>query len=249
MEEIIKEVVAPFVKSTAGQINSSTKIDSKAVNSSIQLHRMYAKLAEQGIQVENYRQIQTFGELIQAISQNRSNGEQTPVISSKNNYANQDFSQAGSALSVGIDIEPITSFPVVNDFREDEFYKMNFAPSEIAYCILQKNPYASFAGLFASKEAIVKANNAYLNTTFNAIVIDHSSEGRPIHPDFQLSIAHSDDLVVAVAIQMAAISSNQLSVLSMDANANRSGLSLTALVAIILALISIAFHLFYFYRA
>jgi phosphopantetheinyl transferase (holo-ACP synthase) len=91
--------------------------------------------------------------------------------------------------------------PPAADYREDAFYTMNFAPAEIAYCILQSNPVASFTGLFAAKEAIVKADNLFLNQAFHTIFIDHLPNGKPIHPNFSLSISHTAGFAVAVAVR------------------------------------------------
>jgi phosphopantetheinyl transferase (holo-ACP synthase) len=90
--------------------------------------------------------------------------------------------------------------PPATDFREDAFYSMNFAPAEIAYCILQSNPLTSFTGLFAAKEAIVKADNHFLNLPFSYIVIDHLPNGKPVHPNFSLSISHTAGFAVTVAV-------------------------------------------------
>jgi 4'-phosphopantetheinyl transferase EntD len=76
---------------------------------------------------------------------------------------------------------------------------MNFTPQEIAYCILQAEPYSSFAGLFAAKEALVKADASLRERAFHQIGIGHSPEGRPVYPGYTLSIAHANGTAVAVA--------------------------------------------------
>ena len=94
---------------------------------------------------------------------------------------NTDQTGAG----IGIDAEEISLMPATNDFRDHEFYTMNFAAAEIAYCILQPDSRASFAGLFAAKEAIVKADNSYKNKPFHTIFIDHLPGGKPFHSAIQ----------------------------------------------------------------
>ena len=76
---------------------------------------------------------------------------------------------------------------------------MNFAAAEIAWCILQPDPYSSFAGLFAVKEALVKADGQFRGRAFNSMEIDHSPEGKPLFPGFVISISHAGGLAVAVA--------------------------------------------------
>ncbi|MHA4808324.1 holo-ACP synthase [Flavitalea flava] len=193
MEEKIKEIISVFIKIPPQQIDGDTVIDRSALQSSILLHRMYARLAESGVTVENYTLIRNFGDLIRG---NPGNGQMqnSTVINSQPAYP-----LTGSGI--GIDIEQLSAMPETNDFRKEEFYKMNFTSAEIAYCILQPDPYASLTGLFASKEAIVKANGQYRNRAFNSIEIDHLPDGRPVHPGFRLSISHAGGLAVAVAIR------------------------------------------------
>ena len=65
MEERIKEIVSLYTKIPAEQIGSSTIIDRSSVNSSIILHRMYAKLAEEGFAVRDYWDIKNFRDLME----------------------------------------------------------------------------------------------------------------------------------------------------------------------------------------
>jgi phosphopantetheine--protein transferase-like protein len=138
---------------------------------------------------------------------------------------------------MGIDIEDISAMPRTNDFREAEFYKMNFASSEIAYCILQTDPYASFAGLFAVKEAIVKANNRYAKMNFNSIIVNHSMEGKPIHDSFQISISHAKDVAVAVAVEAKTETSGQTADLSKTVTENKKENSSLIFFFLIISLI------------
>jgi len=200
MEEKIRDIVALFIKIPADQVGPATPIDRSAVQSSILLHRMYARLAEEGLVVENYAGIKVFGDLLRSSagrtdSENSAaiNGAATPVVF-VNNYTG-----GAKPAGIGIDIEEIAALPQTTDFRKEEFYKMNFTPGEIAYCILQPDPYASFAGLFAAKEAMIKADGANRNKTFNTLEIDHSPEGKPLHPDYSLSISHAGGMALAVA--------------------------------------------------
>ncbi|HXB07519.1 MAG TPA: 4'-phosphopantetheinyl transferase superfamily protein [Puia sp.] len=192
-EEKIKEIVAPFIKVSAQQIDLATRIDRSAVQSSILLHRMYARLAEEGLVVGNYTAIRVFGDLVKdAVPAGQGPPEQRPVMPA---------SFHGSAASgIGIDIEEIAALPRATDFRKDPFYTMNFTPAEVSYCILQPDAYASFAGVFAAKEAIVKADNQYRPRNFNTLEIERSAEGIPQFTGFVLSISHAGGMAVAVAM-------------------------------------------------
>ncbi|HTI91487.1 MAG TPA: 4'-phosphopantetheinyl transferase superfamily protein [Puia sp.] len=191
MEQKLKEIVASFIKIPADQVGSATPIDRSAVQSSILLHRMYARLAEEGLVVENYAAVKVFGDLF------RSPAAHVYIEAASDNGG---YSGGTKAAGIGVDIEEIAALPRATDFRKEEFYKMNFTPGEMAYCILQPDPVASFAGLFAAKEAMIKADGANRSKAFNTLEIDHSPEGKPLHPDYALSISHAGGMALAVAV-------------------------------------------------
>jgi phosphopantetheine--protein transferase-like protein len=202
MEDKVKGLIATFLRVPAEQISYNTIIDRSAVSNSITLHRMYAKLAEEGFNVPDYWNIKTFSTLLERIN---GNGHINHVAEYQQVQVNSNVALVNEYTegpTVGIDIEDVDAMPKTNDFREHEFYIMNFSPSEIAYCILQPAPYASFAGLFAAKEAIVKANNSNRSRPFNTIAINHNLEGKPTHPGFHISVSHTNNLAIAVALQI-----------------------------------------------
>jgi phosphopantetheine--protein transferase-like protein len=160
---------------------------------------MYAKLAAEGFGVTDYWEVKNFGNLLQRMNGNPNDANEIDV--SLQGSAMVQATDNHQSSGIGIDIEETDSMPRASDFREEAFYKMNFSSSEIAYCILQADPYASFAGLFAAKEAIVKADNAYKSRAFNSIVIEHTAVGKPIFHDFDLSISHTRTTAVAVGIR------------------------------------------------
>jgi phosphopantetheine--protein transferase-like protein len=197
MLEKIRPVIAVFLRTTEEHITPATIIDRTAVGSSIHVHRMYAKLAAEGIVAKDYQDIITVNDLLQRIN---GDDKQLTAAAGPVPYETAPSVVTNSPGSgIGIDIEEIAAMPLTNDFREDAFYTMNFTPAEIAWCILQYNPYASFAGLFAAKEAMVKADNSYKDRTFNNISIQHLPGGQPFHMAFQLSISHTDKLAIAIA--------------------------------------------------
>lgn len=196
MAEKLKELVSGFIKIPAEQIENSTPIDRSVVKNSILLHRMYARLKEENIIVNDYWEVKTFGDLVV-----RANGGLTDsgVAFKRSAQSSAVDSLREKTGGIGIDIEEIISFPDVDDYRADPFYNMNFADAEIAYCILQKDPKQSFAGLFAAKEAIVKVDNSMGQKPFSDIVIGHDGSGKPYFQDFQISISHASQFAVAIA--------------------------------------------------
>jgi phosphopantetheine--protein transferase-like protein len=108
--------------------------------------------------------------------------------------------EVAGTTGIGIDIEEVAALPRVADLRKETFYTQNFTPGEIAYCILQADPYTSLTGLFAVKEAIIKADGQYRNRPFHTMEIGHTAEGRPVFPGMGLSISHAGGMAVAVAV-------------------------------------------------
>ena len=199
MEEKIKEIVSAFTKVPAGDIGPATPVDRRAVKSSILLHRMYARLAEEGVVVEDYPAIKTFSDLVGNYHRTGNGTAVNGSVVVQPAASSMDMSGTSSG-GIGIDVEDLSSLPRTHDFRKDEFYTMNFTASEIAYCILQPDPYASFGGLFCAKEAIVKADGRHRPRSFNTIGITHDPEGRPLYPGFHLSISHAGGVAAAAAV-------------------------------------------------
>ena len=189
-----KEIISTFIHKDVAEISPNTVIDRSAVRSSIHLHRLYAALAEVGLLVANPNAIRTFGDLQQAagIKPDPAAGPTGPVMPDVSN---------SDAPFIGIDIEDVSNFAESTDYREDEFYKQNFSASEIAWCVLQPQPLASFAGKFAAKEAIVKADNSFTGVSFHRIEILNAPTGKPQFNGFEISISHTPSTAAAVAIK------------------------------------------------
>ncbi|MFM9840742.1 MAG: holo-ACP synthase [Cyclobacteriaceae bacterium] len=195
MESLIKPIIAEFLKVDQSTIVGSTIIDRSAVKGSILVHRMYGAMANAGVVVTDYTAIKTYGQLLQRL--NPTNNENSPFV---NDIETTVALNSEGVSSIGIDIEHIKNMPACNDYRQDEFYKKNFSPLEISYCVLQPNPIISFIGLFAAKEAIAKADNTYKKIPFDQIEIDHDQLGKPFFKEFDISISHVEDFAVAVAV-------------------------------------------------
>lgn len=205
----IKKIIAFFLGIEAGQITKETLIDNSVVQGSVKIHMMYGDLAENGYKVADYSNIKTFGELLSILK-----------LSDDTNDESRDASQINSQKKVstsiekdnsngqylknftsgfGVDILQISKLPHVDDFRESSFYTENFSLSEFSYCLLKADPYKSFAGKFAAKEAIVKANNDFKNRSFKEIEILNDKHGKPYFSNFSISISHEDDYAIAIA--------------------------------------------------
>jgi hypothetical protein len=100
---------------------------------------------------------------------------------------------------LGLEIENIAALPDAEDYALDEFYRANFTPSEIAYCIKQPAVKAAFQGLRAAKRAIVKSGAANDSPDGpRSVEIDFDGEGRPTYPGCLLSIGDTGAIAAAV---------------------------------------------------
>lgn len=236
MEENIKQIVANYIKIPVENVHEATEIGRSVLVNSILVHRMYAAIAKEGFEINDYQEIKTYGELLNKISGSQENGNYIPVINEKELHSQTNNQMQG----IGIDIEEISNLPRTDDFREEEFYKLNFTSREIAYCITHPDPYASFCGLFAAKEAIVKASNYYKNISFNKLLVDHLEDGKPVFAGFQISISHTDSIAIAVAVKEieSFVTANRDT--SFNEHSQGHGLILSlSVLAIILAIVAI----------
>ncbi len=205
MNEKAKEIVASFLKVAPGSVTMSTIIDNNALHSSVLIHRMYATLLKEGINIPNPQEIATFGDLLGALNGgdgaegDKRDPRPRPSVRDSSAWNNSIGSDAG--LLIGVDIEDIDNMPKADDYRENEFYSLNFSEREISYCILQPNIQMSFAGKFAAKEALVKADNSFKGVPFKDIEILNDGNGRPYFSNFAVSISHTDKHAVAMAVK------------------------------------------------
>jgi phosphopantetheine--protein transferase-like protein len=112
-------------------------------------------------------------------------------------------SALAAGIGVGIDIESLDNMPEAADVRAEPFYRDNFSPRELAYCLERADLRLSLCGLWAAKEAIVKAGAAAKPKRGGLahIEIQHDPSGAPTFPGCALSIAHEATLAVAVCVR------------------------------------------------
>ncbi|MGH6847868.1 MAG: 4'-phosphopantetheinyl transferase family protein, partial [Methylocella sp.] len=107
---------------------------------------------------------------------------------------------------LGLEIENIAALPDAEDYALHEFYRANFTPSEIAYCIKQPAVKAAFQGLLAAKRAIVKSGAASdASDGLGSVEIGFDSEGRPTYPGCMLSISDTGTIAAAICFWRGAL--------------------------------------------
>lgn len=100
-------------------------------------------------------------------------------------------------MKIGTDIVKISR--IEKSIKNERFLESVYTQDEIAYC---KAPQ-SFAGLFAAKEAYLKALATGINCRLNTIEIDHMPNGKPFIKNVEncdLSISHDGDYAIASVI-------------------------------------------------
>lgn len=107
---------------------------------------------------------------------------------------------AAAASSVGIDIQRIDELiPVSSDFKSNDEIAGIFSRREISYAETRADARETLAGLFSAKEAIRKADAAYVDVPLVKIEVLPDADGKPRFADFALSISHSGEYAVACA--------------------------------------------------
>lgn len=200
----LKEIVAGFLKTSPENINDGTLINERAIEGSIMVHRMYAIISrELGEKVVNYSKIKTFGDLLGHLDGHlfaTAQKQSKPI--SRQPIGPAAVIKTGVPLAIGIDLEDVDNLPVAVNYLEDPFYTDNFTSAEMDHCLRQPDPRSSFAGLFATKEAIIKADNTTGNGSLKNIEILHDKNGKPLFSNFMLSISHTARQAVAVAVKI-----------------------------------------------
>ena len=154
------------------------------------------------------RKILSIADLLRAVRSGRTEATGGPPFPSASSpppggsAESEALAQLAPTQSIGIDIQAVKDIPDVPDVREDGFYQATFSNREIGYCLLTRDPRASFAGRFAAKEAIIKADPARAALPLNKIEISVDENGAPLTEGCSVSISHSGEFAVAVALKV-----------------------------------------------
>ncbi len=110
--------------------------------------------------------------------------------------------QAGFG-AIGTDIQDVDElFPEeIADLKSAPDLAGIFTQKELAYAESRPDPYATLAGLFAAKEAILKCDGAA--RPLSSIEITHEATGKPVTEGYLISISHTKRTAFAVALAAA----------------------------------------------
>ncbi len=112
---------------------------------------------------------------------------------------------------IGVDVCLISR--IAHAIENDRFVERVFTPGEREYCDVKKNPAESYAGIYAAKEAVVKALGAGItDMNFHDVEIMHAGNGAPkvklsgeaeklaAGTKLHVSISHDGDNATAVCM-------------------------------------------------
>ena len=100
-------------------------------------------------------------------------------------------------FKIGTDIIRISR--IEKSLEKEHFKASVFTDNEILYA----KKAETFAGIFAAKEAYLKAMGTGINKRLNAIEISHDEKGKPYIngvPNSDVSISHDGDYAIASVI-------------------------------------------------
>jgi len=104
-------------------------------------------------------------------------------------------------MKVGIDIAEVEKFGLI-DRAEYSHWQNVFSPNEWDYIFKDSQAPQHMAGIFAAKEAVIKALGTVGKEYFRQIEIEHDPAGAPKVniPNSAISISHTKSMAIAIAI-------------------------------------------------
>ena len=114
-------------------------------------------------------------------------------------------------MACGVDLERVRDLPECRDYWEEPFYQQHFTRAEIGYCLAQPDPRMHLAARWCLKEAVRKCGGDYAHVEFRHLEVAHAESGAPVvrlwregvpeDAPLAVSLSHTDEWVVAVAIR------------------------------------------------
>jgi len=179
-------------------LNKSIAEDSQITLSSAQKSRVHGWLIKAGIPF-NESTLNGKFTIDQLLNGNslRSTKTQTSASEFVSSTSNLNIGNA----QIGIDIQRVDElFPIglCLDPKASEELSQIFTVKELSYAQSKVDPEVTLTGIFCAKEAIQKISNIAKN--LNEIEVLPDGSGRPTSNGYLLSISHSGNYAVAIAI-------------------------------------------------
>ena len=199
--EQIRAMIATMLMVSPAEIADGTSL--AALNTSLGSAKVRLGLKRLGLALPAGSKPATFAGLLATLS-----GEPASVASFV--PVTRAAATDSSGLQVGLDVEDIRSLPVATDYWEHDFYRSNFAKSEIAYAVLEAEPRTHFAGFWCAKEALRKCDPSFADVSPAQTAVAHEANGRPYltleteavseRLPHAVSISHTLEIATAVVV-------------------------------------------------
>ena len=207
---LLRKTVAEFFEVDEGQVGPSFSLQTR--QGSIARAALDAAIRGRvGLKSRAVYSARTFGELEAEIAPGSNGSPPPPTLAP---IASVPASSIGaSGASCGVDLELVANLPVAVDAWEHDFYRGNFTPSEIAYCLRQPEPLTHFAARWCAKEALKKCDRAFLAVDPKEIevVLDEAGAPRLEYVDgsgpsrrlpHAVSLSHTSHAAIAVVVRV-----------------------------------------------
>jgi len=207
-EDQLREMVAKMLMAPADGINTGTSL--AILDNSLGEAKLRLGLKRLGLKLSPGFRPASFGDLCDFLSRK---GPPQSVQLAPHAGSPAAVNSALDGLSVGLDVQEVSTLPAATDYWEDAFYSATFAKPEIAYAVMKPEPRIHFAGFWCAKEALRKCDPAFAGVEPVATVVAHEAGGRPFlvwngpageaRLRHALSISHSGAIAMAVVIDHA----------------------------------------------
>ena len=204
----LRGVVAQLCRCAPEEINGDFSLDVPALRGSLKKAVLIASIRRYlGKDCMSAATARTFAELEALVS-----GKAAPAAPARSAPLSAPVAAPASpaatvcAASCGIDVESVAQLPDTADYAGHQFYKDNFSPEEISYCIKQAKPRQHFAARWCAKEALKKCDAAFRDTRPADLELARADSGAVFFRlrgrvlPHAVSISHTEDTAVAVVL-------------------------------------------------
>ncbi len=216
-QNALLQTVAEFMGINPDQVSPDLPFTGPRFQGSLARTQLYVALQQRlGLKCPAVFTARTYGELQNAVSGTTLGSpplaplkdHQKGTVSS---FSSPDLMESSALIACGIDLERVDHLPEVQDYWEDPFYSLTFAPTEIAYCLMQEHPRMHFAARWCVKEALKKCDPAYLHEDMRNLEVVLDERGAPflayhaqgaIHPlPCSVSMSHTPDMAIGMVVK------------------------------------------------
>jgi phosphopantetheine--protein transferase-like protein len=221
--ELLRKTIAEFFEVDSSQVGPTFPITGPLVASSVGRAALDSRIRHQvGLKSNAVYSARTYAELEAEIiprgpdstapsTGSFTGGSSNGDVKIGRRHTSPSTPAVGRQVSCGIDIELIESLPTATDYWEDAFYKENFTPAEIAYCLIQEKPALHFAARWCAKEALKKCDPDFLYEEMKNLeliagesrqpTLNHYVGGEARRLPHAVSVSHAPLAAVAIVIK------------------------------------------------